>query len=268
MTEEQYYNSPHLHGNYQYVSLKDIIDNMLSESLDEDSYLKNISRSKIIKKALEGIRKLNTNTANDILAIEITVPDSLYITMPFDYVNWVRVSVIIDGALQPLNENKNINTAIGYLQDHRGELLFDNKGMVLTADSGNIYNTPYKRYTLKDCCGCGQSNVNNKDIAKYGEFVVDDRRGSIAFSSDLMDKDIVLEYISDGLQADLREEEVTIHKFLQEPLENWIYYSCIERKRNVPANEKQRALMRYQGSLHQAKLDRMNVKLYEILRRV
>lgn len=268
MTEEQYYSDPKSHGKYQYVPLNDIIENMLSETYDEDSYLKNTSRSKLLKHALNGIKQLNTNTANDILAVEITVPDSLYITMPFDYVDWVRISVIIDGKLQPLNENKKINTAIAYLQDHKGELLFDDRGMVLTADSGNIYNTPYQRYKVESCCGCGGGNFSNKDFSKYGEFVIDERRGTIAFSSDLMDKDIVLEYISDGLQADLREEDITIHKYLQEPLENLIYHLCIERRRNVPANEKQRAFQRYKGSLHQAKLDKMNFKLYEVLRRI
>lgn len=273
MTDQDYILDKEEHGAYQYVSLKEVIDNMLLETLDEDSYLKNINRFRLLQFAKQGIRKLNQEAANDILAFEITVPDNLVVVIPKDYVNWVRVSLVTRDPitngfmLQPLNENRNINTAIGYLQDHKGDLLFDNNGNILTSDSSNTFAHPYKRYTISDLGSCGQGKyLDTSKVAKYGEFVIDERKGVMLFSSDLMDKEVVIEYISDGLQAELSEEEITIHKNLQETLENWIYYACIERRRNVPANEKQRALLRYKTTLHQAKIDQLNIKLYEIAR--
>src|SRR5690606_15052824 len=89
-------------------------------------------------------------------------------------------------------------------------------------------------------------------LSQWGEFTIDQRRGKILFSSDLSDTEVVIEYVSDGVQAD--ESEITVHKYLKQTIENWVYYACIERKRNVPANEKQRALMRYKTTLHQAKV--------------
>ncbi len=273
MTDQEYILNKEAHGAYQYVSLKTIIDNMILESLDDDSYLKNTARFRLLQYAKQGIRELTQEAANDILAFEITVPDNLVVVVPKDYVNWVRISLVTRDPitngfmLQPLNENRNINTAIGYLQDHKGDLLFDNNGMILTSDSSNAYAHPYKRYKVSDLSSCGPGKfLDTSKVSKYGEFVIDERKGKILFSSDLMDKEVVIEYISDGLQAELNEEEVTIHKDLQETLENWIYYACIERRRNVPANEKQRALLRYKTTLHQAKLDRLNIKLYEIIR--
>lgn len=274
MTDLEYIENKEAHGAYQYVSLKTIIDNMVLESLDDDSYLKNTARFRFLQYAKQGIRELTQEAANDILAFEITVPDNLVVVVPKDYVNWVRISLVTRDPitngfmLQPLNENRNINTAIGYLQDHKGDLLFDSKGMILTSDSSNAYAHPYKRYKVSDLGSCGPGKfLDTSKVSKYGEFVIDERKGKILFSSDLMDKEVVIEYISDGLQAELNEEEVTIHKDLQETLENWIYYACIERRRNVPANEKNRALLRYKTTLHEAKLDRLNIKLYEIIRR-
>ncbi|EHQ41539.1 hypothetical protein [Myroides odoratus] len=273
MTDLEYIENKEAHGAYQYVSLKTIIDNMVLESLDDDSYLKNTARFRLLQYAKQGIRELTQEAANDILAFEITVPDNLVVVVPKDYVNWVRISLVTRDPitngfmLQPLNENRNINTAIGYLQDHKGDLLFDNKGMILTSDSSNAFAHPYKRYKVSDLGSCGQGKfLDTSKVSKYGEFVIDERKGVILFSSDLMDKEVVIEYISDGLQAELSEEEVTVHKDLQQTLENWIYYACIERRRNVPANEKQRALLRYKTTLHEAKLDRLNLKLYEIIR--
>ncbi|WP_060873836.1 hypothetical protein [Myroides odoratus] len=273
MTDLEYIDNKDGHGAYQYVALSKVINDMVTESLDDDSYLKNTPRFRFIQYAKEGIRNLNQEAANDILAFEITVPDNLVVVVPKDYVNWVRISLvtrdpITNGfVLQPLNENRNINTAIGYLQDHKGDLLFDNNGMILTSDSSNAYVHPHKRYKVSDLGSCGQGKyLDTSKVSKYGEFVIDDRKGNILFSSDLMDKEVVIEYISDGLQAELNEEEITIHKDLKETLENWIYYACIEKRRNVPANEKQRALLRYKTTLHKAKLDRLNIKLYEIIR--
>lgn len=273
MTDLEYIDNKDGHGAYQYVPLSKVINDMVTESLDDDSYLKNTPRFRFIQYAKEGIRNLNQEAANDILAFEITVPDNLVVVVPKDYVNWVRISLVTRDPitngfmLQPLNENRNINTAIGYLQDHKGDLLFDNNGMILTSDSSNTYAHPYKRYKVSDLGSCGQGKyLDTSKVSKYGEFAIDERKGKILFSSDLMDKEVVIEYISDGLQAELNEEEITIHKDLKETLQNWIYYACIERRRNVPANEKERALLRYKTTLHKAKLDRLNIKLYEIIR--
>jgi hypothetical protein len=51
------------------------------------------------------------------------------------------------------------------------------------------------------------------------------------FSSDLADKNVVIEYVSDGLQNELWEQSITVHKYLRKALEDHIYYECIARKR-------------------------------------
>lgn len=268
-TPQQYYEDSNSHGQYQYTSLKDIIDNMLLEASEEDSYLKNVKRSKIINHARQAIKTVTRQTASDVLAIEVTVPDTLFWTLPQDFVHYCRVSVVaLDEStgslrLRILNVNESINTAIGYLQDNNGDLLFDNLGGILTADSSNGYNMPFKTYSFSTN---HQPALDTSKLSKYGEFVIDERRGCILFDSGLRDKEIVIEYVSDGLQADLTESEITVHKYLRDCIEDWIYFACIERKRNVPANEKQRALQRYKTTLHQAKMARANFDLLEIAR--
>lgn len=267
MTDQEYHENEEVHGKGQYVSLKDIIDTMLLESSDDDSYLKNVKRSKIIMHAKQAIREVTRQAANDVLAIEVTVPDSLYWVLPEDYTNYVRVSVVVpDGdtfRLQPLDINNNINVAKGYLQDHTAEIIYDDLGEIITTDAMNGYSRPYKKYEFTTCY---QPGVDTSKFSQFGEFTIDERRGCVLFSSDLADKEIVLEYVSDGLQAELKEEEITVHKYLRMTIENWVYFACIERKRNVPANEKKRALDRYKTTLHQAKLARANFDLLQIAR--
>ena len=94
-TAQQYYENDELHGGYQYVSLKTIVDNMLLEAESDDSYIKNVKRSRIVNYAKQAIRTVTRQASNEVLAIEVTVPTSLSWILPQDYVNYVRISIVV-----------------------------------------------------------------------------------------------------------------------------------------------------------------------------
>lgn len=265
-TAQEYYEDDSLHGNYQYVSLKDIIDAMEMESQDDDSYLKNTKRSTFLTHAKAGIKELNKSAANDILAVEITVGTDLTVVLPQDYVNYVRVSLVTDNyKLVPLNINRNMSIAIGYLQDHEYEILFDNEGGILTSDASNAYNKPFQIYEFDRSCMGGQFMLDTSQISKFGEFNVDERRGKLVFSSNLSGREIVLEYISDGLQWQyIDESDITIHKHIEEALKAFIIHRVVSNRRNVPRSYKEDKRREYKTLLHQSKLDRADFKLLEI----
>lgn len=270
VTPFDYESNEELHGNYQWTSLKDIVDSVLLEAQDDDSYLKNIKRSKIIYHAKQGIQEIHKKAANDIKSIEISVPDNLVFTLPQDYVNYAQVSLIVTDEttgskrLVPLDINENINIATGLLQDNEGNLLFDNDGYQITADSSNAYNIPYKKYSFFD--GGGQFTLDTEKLSKYGEFTIDKQRGKILFGSELYGHEIVFQYVSDGLSAQLTESEIKVSKMIQQCLKDFIYFNCIAMKRNVPGNEKERARRAYKTTLHQAKLDTANFDFNQISR--
>ena len=104
-------------------------------------------------------------------------------------------------------------------------------------------------------------------LSKHGEFVINEREGVIYFGSNMAEKDIVLEYVSDGMEWErLQETEITFHKYLLSALEDLTYYKCIERRRNVPANEKFRQKNQMLASAHQAKIKLANFDLQAIKR--
>ena len=256
VTPEQYYSDEDRYGDYQFIFLKEVVDNLHLDAIDSDSFLKNTSRAKIIKKVKEGIKKISREVKGQPLAYEITVPDNLTFPLPQDYIDYRRVSVVIVAEnsarrLFILNRNKNIQTAVGYLQDDRADLLFDDAGFILQADSSNAYSFAHQRYEFTE--EGGQFSRDTSNLSEHGEFIIDKKRGMILFSSNLMDREIVFEYDSDGLQASLTDDKITIDKDSVECITNWAYYACIETKRNIPANEKQRALDRYKTTLHELK---------------
>jgi len=260
-------------GDYQYLPLKDIVNSLLFEFRQDDHYLKNIRRSTILYFAKECIRTYNKQVFEDILAVEMTVPENLVLPVPHNFVDYVRVSVTyLDAStssyrLKPLKINRNISIAQAYLQDNNYNILFTNSGSVLTGNVNNAYGAPYKKYTFDNSTMGGQFELDTSKLSKWGEFNIDERGGKLLFSSNLYNKDIVLEYVSDGLGFDTyAEDAIRVHKVLVKMLKDWVYLSCLEQKRNVPANEKERARRRFNTSKHQAKLDRSDFDLLEISR--
>lgn len=265
-TQQTYHEDNNLHGGYQYITLKSVVDEMLLETTDSANYLANTRRSLIVLHLKNTIQELSKEVKNNIKAIERTVGPSLYFPLEQDYVDWVAVSVVgSDFKLYPLNLNNNIPTAVSLLQDSDYELLFDSDGDTLTANGINAYNKPYKKYVFD--FDCQQEFLDNSQFSRFGEFVID--RKNIVFSSDMENKEVVVHYLSDGLELhNLKEEEIKIEKGIKKVLIEWTYFKIIEHRRSesVPANEKQRAKGAYLASLHRAKIQKSKISFRELFR--
>lgn len=265
-TPEQYYNDEDQYGSGQYVSFTDILDGMLAEiMLDDDHILKNIKRAALMRFLKNAIRDIHPKAGNEIVSIEFTVPDNYTMPFPQDYLNYLAVyrSDMIQGGYKifPLDINYHANVAEGFLQDNTGGILFDDDGYILTADSTNVYASPYRRW---DYCRGYQPRLDTSRLSKYGEVIIDTKRNIFSFSSDLAEKEIVLDYISDGLKAD--EGSIKVHKFLRRAVEEMAYFFAVERKLNVGQNEKERAKRAYKTSLHTAKIQMADFDMSRIAR--
>ena len=269
-TAFQYYSNTDNWGEYQFVPLREIINFMELESQDDDSLLKNTKRSKFLAHAKQGIRLLSRSVANKVLSFQIQVPPTLYWALPQDYVGYVRVSRFVPDTetgsvrLQPLDINNNIPTAVDYLQDHRYELLFDDEGNIIQSEGMNAINKPYIKVKFTE--EGGQSMRDTSQWSKYGEVKFDEDRSIIVFSSDLSDQFVLIEYVSDGLEAELKGEDVKIHKELVDALQDYIYWKCISRRRTPNGNEKMIAERTWLASRHRAVMTRANIDLQSIMK--
>ena len=269
-TAFQYYSNVANCGEYQFTTLKEVINFMELEAQDDDSLLKNTKRSKFLAHAKQGIRLLNRSVSNKVNGFQIQVPPNLAWVLPQDYINYVRISRFVDDTetgsvrLQPLDINNNIPTAVDYLQDHKYELLFDDLGNILQSEGRNAFSEPYIKVKFTEYGG--QSLKDTSNWSKYGEFKIDEERGLIVFSSDLSDQFVLIEYVSDGLENELKGEEVKIHKDIVDALQDYIFWKCISRKRTVNGNEKALAERTWLSSRHKAVLNRANIDLQSIMK--
>jgi len=94
-----------------------------------------------------------------------------------------------------------------------------------------------------------------------GSYYIDELKGLINFSSNVANKTIILEYISDSLGTD---EEMQVHKFAQEALYMHIMYGVLSTRANIPEYIVRRYKKDRFAATRKAKLRLSNIKLEEL----
>ena len=95
-----------------------------------------------------------------------------------------------------------------------------------------------------------------------GWFNMNEREGKIAFSSNLANRLIVLEYISDGLAYDL---DSRIPKMAEDAMYSHLLYSILSTRAGTPEGVVQRFKRDRSAKLRNAKIRLSNIKLSEIV---
>jgi len=249
-----YYGDTDLHGNYQFITLEDIVNNYIMSGQDDD-FTSGVDRYKILFQARRAFRELYFDVIQEIKGIALELSPTLTVTLPPDFVNYVRISWVgSDGLLKPMAVNDKISMAKDYLQSHDYEILFSGDGCALESQSAGIptdpsTGEPYSNSELVESqfgwqfgdSKTFQPNRNFSTVFSNGSYQIDKNAGLIKFGSEVFGKTVVLEYISDGLYTGCEgkaEADLSIHKFAEDAIYNFIYFKLIERRRNVPANAK------------------------------
>tara|TARA_R110002020_G_scaffold1011_4_gene5129 strand:- start:16570 stop:17913 length:1344 start_codon:yes stop_codon:yes gene_type:complete len=109
-SEQQYYNGNDF-GNYQFISLDNIISQFLIAYVGEDKIISKIKRADVSFHAQRALQELSFDTLKSIKAQEITVPASLQMILPQDYVNYTKISCVdssgIKRLLYPVSKTSN-----------------------------------------------------------------------------------------------------------------------------------------------------------------
>ena len=154
-TQQEYYNGND-HGNYQFTSLKDIINQFMLVYVGEDKIIPKANRVDVAFHAQRALAELSFDTLKSFKAQEITVPASLQMTLPQDYVNYTKISSVdsagIKHLLYPTSKTSNpfpvkTDSNDDYVFNQDGDLLSttnliangdfdDNAGWTLSGGSG------------------------------------------------------------------------------------------------------------------------------------
>jgi len=262
-----------MHGSYEYTKLDDIINNFLIAYVGEGKLIPSVKRTDVIFHAKRGLQEFSYDTLKSVRSQELTVPASLSIIIPQDYVNYVRLSYPDNmGVLHtifPANE-LTLRPYSAPVQDDLGVPTQDSSNSNLEGtslitkkwdanDPRRISGAYINDYEIADIYwktyydgALGQRyGLNPETSQRNGWFIIDDRKGLFAFSSNLKNKLITLEYISDGNAYDL---DAKIPKMAEEALYAHILYAILSTSVGVQEYIVQRFKRERSAKLRNAKI--------------
>ena len=275
------------YGSYEYIKLTDAIDNFMVGYVGDGKLIQNAKKSDVLFFAKRSLQEFSYDTLKSIHSQELSIPASLSVILPQDYVNYVRVSWIdqlgIKRIIYPAN-NLTIAPFETPIQDQAGTPTQDNfgediGGTSLTSErwkkaNDNIINSQQgnnidevidfrNAYGIEGSWNWGrQYGLDPQNAQANGWFNMNERDGKMSFSSNLAGKLIVLEYISDGLAYD---SDTKVPKLAEDALYASILYSIISTR----AGQQEYLVARLQkdrrAKLRNAKIRLSNIKLDEIV---
>ena len=277
------------YGTYQYIKLSDVVDNYMVGYVGDGKIIQTAKKSDVVFFAKRSLQEFSYDTLKSIKSQELTIPESLSLVIPQDYVNYVALSWIDShGVKRPLypNNNLTINPYAKLLQDSKGIPTQDNFGEDLEGTSLTVerWRTSNADRLLN---GQALSQLDNLAYDVYGDdfgsgpwnwgrlygldpqysnvngwFGINEREGKFTFSSNLRDRLIVLEYISDGLAYDL---DTRVPKMAEEAMYMSISYNLLANRSGVSEGMIARFKKDRRAALRNAKIRLSNIKLDEIV---
>jgi len=270
--QSAYYNATTGHGDYQFTSLTDIINNFMVVYVGEEKLIQKVRRTDVAFYAQRALQELSFDTFKSVKSQEIEIPPSLIMTLPQDYVNYVKLSWTgPDGIKRIIYPTSKTSNPFAVTQNTDGTYDFGSGSILQEQTTGSDTWTNYSNDSSSNADSSDPDYLENLLGERYGidpqhsqvngSFFIDELKGKIHFSSNVNGKTVILDYISDSLGTD---EEMRVHKFVEEAMYKWIMYSIVSTKSAISENVVSRYKKEKRAATRQAKLRLSNIKLEEI----
>ena len=269
------------YGSYSYIKLNEIINNFIVAYVGDGKLITSAKRTDLIFFAKRALQEFSYDTLKSVNSQELTIPNNLSILIPQDYVNYVSLHWIdaqgVKRIIMPTTLTSNPGSMP--LQDGSGEPIQDNfgrnlKGTSITEDRWRNNNLNSRKEFAENIGLNGdnyyEGGLNNhrrygldpQNANINGSFTINEREGKFSFSSDLVNRIIILEYISDGLSTDL---DTKVPKLAEEAMYASMSHAIIASRINQPEYIVNRLKKEKSAKLRNAKIRLSNIKLSEIV---
>jgi len=266
------------YGSYEYIKMDDVINNFIVGYVGVGKLIPSVKRTDVMFHAKRGLQEFSYDTLKSIKSQELTIPPSLSIVIPQDYVNYVKCSWIDDAGAKhiiyptrvtsnpnelPIQDSKGIPTQDAYPGIESNILaqqsLIEDKWA--SQDQTNNFRPDTYNHPKNNSLIGQRYGLQPEEAQVNGKFTINERLGTFSFTSDLAGKLIILEYISDGLAY---EDDMKIPKLAEEAIYMHIAYSILAGRTGVPEYLVQRFKRDRRSALRNAKIRLSNIKLEEI----
>lgn len=275
-TDEQYYlnEGGSEKGYYQHALLGDIINDFMMAEVGEGMLIPKVKQSLVEYHAQRAVQELSYDTLRTVKSIEKNLEGDLSLFVPQDAVNIVAVFWVDDsGYKHPMQPRMDSGNPQAPLLAEDGEELFDEQGDALYAEESDtlrafdtrtssiaadafynyyagsfendeLYDRYYSYYGRRFGSDPTQTNIN-------GTYYYDEEVGQIYVDEGYADRNIVVDYVSDGIGNDVTK--VRVHKYAEEAIYAYVRYKLVYSMRDMPLYEKQIVKKEYTISKRRAK---------------
>jgi len=275
------------YNSYSYIKVADLVNNFLVAYVGAGKLIPSVKRTDVIFHTKRALQEFSYDTLRSIKSQELNIPHNLSVPIPQDYVNYVNLSWVDDNGIKHIIYPTTLtsNPYTKPVQDTQGVATQDNDGRNITGTSiteerYRDQNTAILKEIRDDITGrlisdglyglygnwfygYGQMYGMQPEIAQVnGWFTINERDGKFSFSSDLKDKLIILEYISDGLAYD---QDMKVPKMAEEAVYAYISHAILASKINQPEYIVRRLRQEKSAKLRNAKIRLSNIKSNEFI---
>jgi hypothetical protein len=274
------------YNDYAYIKVQDLVNNFLVAYVGAGKFISSVKKTDVIFHTKRALQEFSYDTLRSIHSQELTIPHNLSVPIPQDFVNYVNVSWVDDGGIKHIIYPTTLtsNPYTKPIQDAQGVPTQSNDGANITGTSiteerwasqnteilqeirddinGRLISDGlwYYGYGLY---GYGQQYGLQPETAQMnGWFTINNREGKISFSSDLKDKLIILEYVSDGLAYD---QDMKVPKLAEEAVYAYVMHAILATRINQPEYVIQRLRREKSAKLRNAKIRLSNIKSNEFI---
>jgi len=122
-TQANYYNGND-YGHYQFTSLDNVITQFMIGYVGEEKIISKIKRADVAFYAQRAMQELSFDTFKSCKAQEITVPATLQMILPQDYVNYTKISWVDSAGIKhPLYPTSKTSNPMSLLQEDNGDII-------------------------------------------------------------------------------------------------------------------------------------------------
>ena len=275
------------YNSYSYIKVADLVNNFLVAYVGAGKLIPSVKRTDVIFHTKRALQEFSYDTLRSIKSQELNIPHNLSVPIPQDYVNYVNLSWVDDNGIKHIIYPTTLtsNPYTKPVQDTQGIATQDNDGRNITGTSiteerYRDQNTAILKEIRDDITGrliadglyglygnwfygYGQMYGMQPEIAQVnGWFTINERDGKFSFSSDLKDKLIILEYISDGLAYD---QDMKVPKMAEEAVYAYLSHAILASKINQPEYIIRRLKQEKSAKLRNAKIRLSNIKSNEFI---
>jgi hypothetical protein len=263
-------------GSYAYTKLDDVINNFLVAYVGVGKLIPSVKRTDVIFHAKRAMQEFSYDTLKSVNSQELTIPSSLSVPIPQDYVNYTNIyyydqagvkHLILPNSLStnpyrtPVQDADGIPTQDNFANNIEGTSIIEDRwdtNALSKVDNGvDDTSLGWQQYYGLQGTRFG---MDPQFANGNGWFLINERDNKFSFSADLVDQIITLEYISDGLSTNL---STRIPKMAEEALYAYISHAIISTRINQPEYVVNRLKREKSAKLRNAKIRLSNLKMNE-----